>query len=316
MKQLIKYFGDSIVGVSSGFDRIVFQGMIRPVMYPEGAMGFFDRRRILFKDARNWVTEQTEKLVSTVEEWSKRECGERITNLPSSKTRKEKLAHQRQKEKGITVGPIGVWSCLEACGSYRLVPAKGCPKLRYVQTRCKHLYVYLDHADYGFMSIRIQTWFPFRIQIAMNGREWLARQLGNAGIGFGRHGNKILQVDDFSAMQPLLDQQLTTNWCSLLNSFVPIAFPTFTNKLGTDLCSLAPLRGLRLSAYGSEVSAGTCGRANGPAISCSRTGRISMTLCPLQSAMLSSAAIRNAYFIGSGTRSKRTVSLEATLAAR
>lgn len=35
MKQLIKSFGDSIIGVTSGFDRIVFQGMIRPLMYPE-----------------------------------------------------------------------------------------------------------------------------------------------------------------------------------------------------------------------------------------------------------------------------------------
>ena len=85
------------------------------------------------------------------------------------------------------------------------------------------------------MSIRIQTWFPYRIQIAMNGREWLARQLEQAGIGFERLGNKILQVDDFNAMQPLLDQQLTTNWCSLLDSFVPIAFPTITSTLGTDL---------------------------------------------------------------------------------
>lgn len=236
MKQLIKYFGDSIIGVSSGFDRIVFQGMIRPVMYPEGAMGFFDRRRILFKDARNWVTEQTEKLVSTVQEWSKRECGEGIEYLASTKTRKESVARERQQKKGITVGLIGTWSCVEACGSYHLIPAKGAPRLRYVQTRCKHLYLYLDHEDYGFMSIRIQTWFPYRIQIAMNGREWLARQLGKAGIGFGRHGNKILQVDDYSAMQPLLDQQLRTNWCSLLNSFVPIAFPTFSSTLGPDLC--------------------------------------------------------------------------------
>ena len=38
MKQLIKAFGDSIIGVTSGFDRIVFQGMIRPLMYPEGAI--------------------------------------------------------------------------------------------------------------------------------------------------------------------------------------------------------------------------------------------------------------------------------------
>lgn len=235
MKQLIKYFGDSIVGVTSGFDRIVFQGMIRPVMYPEGAMGFFGRKRILFKDAKNWVTEQTERLISAVEEWSKRECGEGIAYLPSTKIRKESVAREKQQEKGITVGLIGAWSCVEACGSYRLIPAKGAPKLRYVQTRCKHLYLYLDHEDYGFMSIRIQTWFPFRIQIAMNGREWLARQLGKAGIGFGRQGNKILQVDKFSAMQPLLDNQLTTDWCSLLNGFVPVAFPTFNSTLGTDL---------------------------------------------------------------------------------
>jgi hypothetical protein len=63
----------------------------------------------------------------------------------------------------------------------------------------------------------------------------LARQLEQAGIGFQRLGNKILHCDDFNAMQPLLDRQLTTNWCSLLDSLVPIAFPTITSTLGTDL---------------------------------------------------------------------------------
>ena len=174
MKQLTNFFGDAIVGVTNGFDRIVFQGMIRPLMYAEGAMGFFRRRRILFKDAKEWVIEQTERMNSAVEEWSLRECGERITFLPSSKTRKERLARERQQEKGITIGPVGTWSCLEAGGTYRLVPAEGAPQLRYTETRCKHLYLYLDHQDYGFMSIRMQTWFPYRIQIAMNGREWFS----------------------------------------------------------------------------------------------------------------------------------------------
>jgi hypothetical protein len=235
VKQLIKFFGDAIVGVSSGFDRIVFQGMIRPLMYPEGAMGFFHRRRIRFVDAKKWVVEQTNRLISAVEQWSLRECGERITYLPSSNIRKETVARQRQQEKEITVGPIGVWSCVEAGGSYRLAPAEGAPVLRYANTRCKHLYLYMDHEDYGFMSIRIQTWFPYRIQIAMNGREWLARQLAKAGIGFERQGNKILQVEDIDTMQLLLNQQLNTNWCSLLDSFVPIAFPTVTSTLGMDL---------------------------------------------------------------------------------
>jgi hypothetical protein len=235
MNQLIKAFGDSIVGVASGFDRIVFQGMIRPLMYPEGAMDFFRSREILFKDAKSWVLLKTALLAAAVEEWSLRECGERTTYLPSSATRKEEVARRRQQEKGIKVGPVGTWSCVEAGGSYRLVAAQGAPELRYVKTRCKHLYIYLDHPDYGWMNIRIQTWFPYRIQIAMNGREWLVRQLEHAGIGFERRGNKILEVDDIDAMQRLLDQQLTTDWCSLLNSFVPIAFPTFTATLGPYL---------------------------------------------------------------------------------
>jgi len=234
MKQLIKALGDSIVGVSSGFDRLVFQGMIRPVMYPKGAMSFFQRRGIMFKDAKEWVTEHTRRLISAVDEWSKRECGEPIGYLPSTRIRKETVARRRQLEKGITVGPIGVWSCLEAGGSYRLMRAEGAPRLSYFETRCKHLYIYLDHQDYGFMSIRIQTWFPYRIQVAVNGREWLSRQLQQAGIGFERIGNKILHVDDFSALQPLLDKQLRTNWCSMLDRFVPIAFPTITSTLDNN----------------------------------------------------------------------------------
>jgi hypothetical protein len=235
MKQLIKYFGDSVIGVSSGFDRLVFQGMIRPIMYPGGAMSFFRRRRIMFKDAGRWVQEQTKCLVSAVEEWSKRECGGSIVYLPSTRIRKEAEARRKQQDKKVTVGPIGVWSCVEAGGSYRLMPAQGAPKLRYVQTRCKHLYTYLDHPDFGFMSIRMQTWFPYRIQIAVNGREWLARQLEKAGVGFARVGNKIHEVEDFSAMQPLLDKQLRTDWCSMLDSFVPIAFPTIRSALDNEL---------------------------------------------------------------------------------
>ncbi len=234
MKQLINTLGDAIVGVSSGFDRLVFQGMIRPVMYQEGAMSFFKRRGIMFKDAKKWVVEHTQRLISAVDEWSKRECGEPIGYLNSTKIRKETVARKRQLEKGVTVGPIGVWSCVEAGGSYRLVPAQGAPQLRYVQTRCKHLYTYLDHPDYGFMSIRMQTWFPYRIQIAVNGREWLSRQLQQAGIGFERIGNKILHVDDISALQPLLDEQLRTNWCSMLDRFVPIAFPTIETTLDNN----------------------------------------------------------------------------------
>ena len=235
MKQLIKALGNSINGVTSGFDRIVFQGMIRPLMYPEGAMGFFHRRRIRFVDAKKWVNDQTRRLVSAVEQWSRKKCGEGICYLPSSSTRKDSLARERQQKNKVTAGLVGTWSCLEMGTSYRLAYGEGTPQLRCCSTRHKHLYIYLDHEDYGFMSIRVQTWLPYRLQIAMNGREWLSRQLSKAGIGFERLGNKILQVEDIDAAQRFLTEQLSTNWCSLLDSFVPLAFPTITSTVGMDL---------------------------------------------------------------------------------
>lgn len=235
MKQLIKSFGDSIIGVLSGFDRIVFQGRIVPIGYQGGAEGFFSRRRILFKDASAWVQEKTRKLVSAVEAWSLLECGEKISFLRSPKARKDVLARQRQQEKEISAGPLGVWACVEPCLSFKLAPGEHGPILLPTWTQCKHLYLYLDHPEYGFMSVRMQTWFPYLIQIAMNGREWLARQLEHAGIAFQRCGNKLLHIDDFEAAQQLLDQQLKTNWCSLLDGFVPIAFPTITETIGREL---------------------------------------------------------------------------------
>ena len=102
MREFTSRFGDAILGVASGFDRIVFQGMIRPLMYPEGAMGFFRRRRIAFKDAKDWVLAQTKSLVAAVEEYSQEQCGRGITYLPSSRTRKEEVARERQAETTAT----------------------------------------------------------------------------------------------------------------------------------------------------------------------------------------------------------------------
>ncbi|MBE7445130.1 MAG: hypothetical protein HS132_07730 [Planctomycetia bacterium] len=46
------------------------------------------------------------------------------------------------------------------------------------------------------MHVRIQTWFPFQIQIYINGREWLCKRLDSKGIGYRRYDNSIIQVDD------------------------------------------------------------------------------------------------------------------------
>lgn len=116
---------------------------------------------------------QSQTIIQAAQEYSKNTCGSEIKYISSCNDRKESIAHEQQKKLGIENGPIGVWSCVESCSTFRSTfdASAGYPQLRSVLSRCKHLYFYFDHSDYGFMSIRLQTWAPYNIQIALNGRE-------------------------------------------------------------------------------------------------------------------------------------------------
>jgi len=235
--KLIARLGRAIVARLSGFDRLMVKGFIRPLMYAEGAMEFLRLRKVLNKDYKDWAMEQSQLLTDGVERFIQEQTGRGITPIASSHTRKEELAHRLQKERGVETGVIGAWSCVEAGQSYRAHydRVRGFPQLRYEQVRCKHLYVYIDHEDYGFLDLRIQTWFPFQIQIALNGREWLRRQLQKAGIGHQRCGNKFLEIADPEAAQKLLQRQVRTLRPVLLERLVPMIFPTRKQTIGTQL---------------------------------------------------------------------------------
>jgi hypothetical protein len=83
--------------------------------------------------------------------------------------------------------------------------------------KCLFLYHYWMHPVFGFLNARIQTWFPFPIQICLNGREWLARQMEAAGMEYVRQGNCFPWVEDWGKAQRLMDRQLKSNWPKLLD---------------------------------------------------------------------------------------------------
>ena len=237
MRQLINRCGNAIQAVISGFDRIMLKGHIRRLMFADGAMGFLAQRGIRNKDFKAWMQEQTAKLVTAVEQRCEEATGRGITKLASSADRKEALVRDRQAELGIESGIIGAWSCVEAGQSYRSTFSRehGFPQLRPDWVRCKHLYLYLDDLRYGLVGLRLQTWFPYHLQISMNGREWLRRQLDAAGVGYSRIGNKFLDIDHPHKAQRLLDKQCRADWTRLLNRFVPLIFPMKRTIIGPDL---------------------------------------------------------------------------------
>ena len=83
--------------------------------------------------------------------------------------------------------------------------------------KCLHNNHYRLHPKLGLMHGRIQTWFPFTIQVCLNGREWLARRLDQAGVGYRKRENCFVWLEDAKRAQKLFDGQLRTAWSELLD---------------------------------------------------------------------------------------------------
>jgi hypothetical protein len=206
-------------------------------MYSSGMEYFLRSHNVLNKDFKGYAIARSTSIIQSAEELVRSQCGEEIAYIRSSKDRKETLAHKRQEEKGIEEGLIGVWSCVESCNTYRSVfsTEQKYPALRSEWAKCKHLYFYFDDPVYGFMNVRLQTWAPYEIQIALNGREWLRRSLDRAGCGYVLSGNKFFHIDDYELAQSIMDEQIKVDFDQVLKGFLPTVFPLMPEVLGEDL---------------------------------------------------------------------------------
>jgi hypothetical protein len=75
------------------------------------------------------------------------------------------------------------------------------------------------------MHVRLQSWFPFTVDICLNGREWLTRQLDQCSIAYQQRDNCLVRVADPRRAQDLLNQQLATNWKEELDTLLTQAHP-------------------------------------------------------------------------------------------
>jgi len=237
MDTLLNKFGSKVNSVITGFDRIVFKGMIRPIMHSAGMTSFLIARGVKNKDFKDYAIAQSQKIVQYADELSNNHFEHGAIYLSSTNERKETLAHDRQKELGIKEGLIGVWSCVESCNTFKSTydPTQPYPFLRSERSKCKHLYFYFDDPIYGFMSVRLQTWAPYEIQVSLNGREWLRRSLDKVNCGYHAIGNKFLHIDDYDLAQRFLDAQARVNFEEVLKGFLPSVFPHMPEVIGKGL---------------------------------------------------------------------------------
>jgi hypothetical protein len=147
-----------------------------------------------------------------------KQAGRPLIYLNSSQDSKEEMARQIAQRDKIQEGLICVFTCVEPCYSFSVGPnrEKQRLELRYGLSKCLHQYHYLLDPQLGFLSVRLQTWFPFSMHVCLNGREWLARQMDAAGLGYVRRDNCFTALEDVAAAQRLMDDQLRVNWRGLM----------------------------------------------------------------------------------------------------
>lgn len=221
MNEFIARYTDKITGTLSGFDRLVFRGTLRLVNFVEGMWHYLHANDVLLKDFKSHVETVTEriKIASTAEA---ERLGRPVRYLNSSTIDKNDLARQIAKEDSIEQGLVCVLSCVEPCRTYEIHrnAASKHLELRLCSRKCMFLYHYWIDPMFGWMNARIQTWFPFPIQICVNGREWLGTRMRQEGLGFVAAGNCFPLVENWHRAQQLLHEQLQTAWPDSLD---PIA---------------------------------------------------------------------------------------------
>jgi hypothetical protein len=62
------------------------------------------------------------------------------------------------------------------------------------------------------MYARIQTGFPFHMQVGLNGREWLTRQMNQPGLKYRQQGNCLVWIEDYEEAPKLMHRQLEIHW--------------------------------------------------------------------------------------------------------
>jgi hypothetical protein len=219
-------FAKVVRGVLHGFDRLFFRGSLRHLSYPRGLQHYLWANRIRYQDFDNHSRQITQRL----EEASLRQArqrGREILYLNSAHHGKEDIARAIAERDRIRNGLICVLRSVDPCMSFRMHFNPRTRKLepRYEERKCLHLYHYQIHPVFGFMHTRIQTWFPFRIYVCLNGREWLARQLDQVGLNYIRRKNAFTWLEDIAQAQALCHEQLQANWPSLLGELAEAVNP-------------------------------------------------------------------------------------------
>jgi hypothetical protein len=216
MDKFIAQHADKICGTLSCFDQVLFRGYL-PIMSGAAMARFLKSQDIRRESVKPFLLEQAEQLKAHALDLCTR-TGRPYEYL-GQVMRKEDMARKIAVRDEITEGLVCVLSVVEPCRTFSLVWNGRSPRIRDARRKCLHLYYYFVDRDFGLIHVKLQTWFPFRVQVYVNGHEWLARQMDHQGVEYAKLDNAFLRLSDAEKAQKLADGFERVDWVHVLDRY-------------------------------------------------------------------------------------------------
>jgi hypothetical protein len=235
MQSFLTRHASEVKGTLSGFDRVRFRGTLRWLANLPGMSVWLSHVGVLLKDFTGYAMGLTERIKAGTRELAEK-AGRPVEYLPSAALRKEDYARDIAEREGVSEGLVCVLSAVEPCLTFTVGPNREAKRLelRSEQKKCLHYYFYLIDRRLGWLNVRLQTWMPFTVQVVINGREWLSRELCRRGIGFERRDNCFVDVENICRAQRIMDRQLGSDWSRLLDRLLRQVHPSHRTLFGKE----------------------------------------------------------------------------------
>jgi hypothetical protein len=216
MEKFIERHADKILGTLACFDRALFRGYL-PIMSGAAMALYLKSQGVRRETVKAFVLEQAARLKTHALDYCTR-TGRPYEYL-GNVGRKEDMARKMAERDGIKQGLVCVLSVVEPCRTFSLAWNGRSPRIRDAKRKRLHLYYYFIDPELGLIHVKVQTWFPFRIQVYVNGHEWLARQMDRQQLPYSKLDNAFLRVSDLEQAQRLADGFERVDWVHVLDGY-------------------------------------------------------------------------------------------------
>ena len=216
----LKKHEEQTTGLLHGFDRLIFSGYLTSFFPEKGMYYYLSQTGIRLTGYKAFMERQTKSLKQHLEQISQ-QSKVNITYLNNSKASKDQLAKTALEKHATKTGLISIISCKETAYSFSL-RKNGLKKELEVKKELRahlHYYFYYMDREFGWMFVKIQSWYPFTIQVYINGREHLKRSLDKVGVGYESYNNSLTWVSDIDKAQQIADNLVQKKWDRFLNVF-------------------------------------------------------------------------------------------------